>query len=136
MKSPKKCIKNDSKTQKNNKTRPMFIPDYHAPLDKVYQDNGYQVVHKSIKKAYIESDEEPFIYLISPQPNIFALFTEQYTKLKSYFTNIDPMIIECVNEGRCAFVVHNCKEQYEGDTQVENNLHNFFIDSRSDCIPV
>mgnify|MGYP003122297258 FL=1 len=118
----------DDIAQKNNKTRPMFIPDYHAPLDKVYQDNGYQVVHKSIKKAYIESDEEPFIYLISPQPNIFALFTEQYTKLKSYFTNIDPMIIECVNEGRCAFVVHNCKEQYEGDTQVENDLHNFFID--------
>lgn len=110
----------------DNNSRPMFIPDYHAPLHKVYADNGYRVITKPIQQAWMESDVEPFVHVISPQPNIFALFREQPAKLKSYFQSVDPMIIDAVNEGRCALLIHNCKEQYDGDADTEQQLHDFF----------
>ena len=83
------------------RTRPMFIPDYHAPLDRVYADNGYNVVHKTVKQAWMDSDVEPFIYTITPQPNIFALYKQEQEKTRQYFQSINPLVIDAVNEGRC-----------------------------------
>ena len=110
----------------HKRTRPMFITDYHAPLDRVYADNGYKVVHKKIKQAWMDSDVEPFIYMVTPQPNIFALYKQEQEKTRQYFQSINPLVIDAVNEGRCAFIVHHCKEQYDGDADIEQRLYNFF----------
>lgn len=108
-----------------NAGRVMFAPEYHAPLDKVYKDNGYQVVKKTVQQAYLECDSEPFVYMVNPQPNIFTLFKEHEQQIKDFFMSIDSIVIDAVNDGNCAFIIHNCKEQYVKDNQTEYNLVNF-----------
>tara|TARA_E500000318_G_scaffold507_1_gene608 strand:+ start:297 stop:1544 length:1248 start_codon:yes stop_codon:yes gene_type:complete len=109
-------------------TRYMFIPDYHAPLEQVYADNGYDVVKKTPQQAWMDSDNEPFIYMLTPQPHLFEFYKTQQEKLKQYIQSINPFVIDAVNEGRCVFVVHHAKEQYAGDLETEQGLHNFFKD--------
>ena len=105
--------------------RPMFIPDYHAPLDKVYQDNGYTVEKKNITQACAGSD--PFIYLISPQPNIFNLLRDEPKKIKDVFATIDPLLIEAINKKQCAMVIHNCKEQYADNHGTEKQFYELLL---------
>lgn len=107
-------------------TRPMFIPDYHAPLDTVYENNGYNVIKKTVSEAC--TDNKPFIYLISPQPNIFTLLKENPQSIHKFFMSIDKGIITAVNQRRCAFIIHNCKEQYAGNYQIEQKLHKLLSD--------
>jgi len=104
--------------------RPMFIADYHAPLDQVYQENGYTVVKKSIKQCWMQCDTDPFVYLITPQPNIFKLYTEQPDMIEKFFQQLDPLLIDAFNDGKCAILIHNVKEQYAGNHAIEQKLHN------------
>ena len=108
------------------KGRPMFIPDYHAPLTKVYEDNGYAVTKTNIKDACQQSD--PFVYLISPQPNIFTLLKEEPQKIVDLFNQIDTLLIDAINTNRCAMIVHNCKEQYAGNKQIETKFKKLLLD--------
>lgn len=106
----------------DNTGRVIFLPDYFAPLDEVYANNGYTVEYKTIERAWEEGDTEPFIFLISPQPNLFKLYNEERKQIQSYFNSLSPLLIDAVNDGNCALVIHNCKEEYSGTQQTEAQM--------------